>query len=299
LRVQDQADGGLPVGASRPSQVGLQDVELVEGGPDAERQEGPPPHWWIARKVAPDRVISVIDPDARHAHKTVHRRRDGFKAHLAIEPETGLVTACALTKASGAGSSDATVGVDLLTEEPEHLEVLGDSAYGSGEARATLAEAGHVAVIKPIPLRPAVEAGFTLDDFEIDHVSRAVTCPAGVTRTMTATGNVVFGVSCNSCPLKARCTSAKDGRTLHVTEHKALRRAARRQAETPEFQELYRQQRPIVERSIAWHVRGDRKVRYRGISKNDQWLHHRTAGLNLRRLLNLGLQQHDGTWALA
>lgn len=111
---------------------------------------------------------------------------------------------------------------------------------------ATLAEAGHGAVIKPIPLRPAVEAGFTLDDFEIDHASRAVTCPAGVTRTMTATGNVVFGVSCNSCPLKARCTSAKDGRTLHVTEPEALRRAARRQAETPEFQELYRQQRPMV-----------------------------------------------------
>ena len=55
----------------------------------------------------------------------------------------------------------------------------------------------------------------------------------------------------------------------------------------------------MVERSIAWLVRGNRKVRYRGISKNDQWLHHRTAGLNLRRLLNLGLHQHDGTWALA
>ena len=215
-----------------------QDVELVAGGPDIEGQEGPPPHWRIARKVAPDRVISVIDPDARHAHKTVHRRQDGFKAHLAIEPETGLVTACALTKASGAGSSDATVGVDLLTGEPEHLEVLGDSAYGSGEARATLAEAGHVAVIKPIPLRPAVEGGFTLDDFEIDHASRAVTCPAGVTQTMTATGNAVFGVSCNGCPLKARCTSAKNGRALHVTEHEALRRAARRQAQTPKFQEL-------------------------------------------------------------
>ena len=126
-----------------------------------------------------------------------------------------------------------------------------------------------------------------------------MTCPAGVTRTMTATGNVVFGVSCNSCPLKARCTSAKDGRTLHVTEHEALRRAARRQAETPEFQELYRQQRPMVERSIAWLARGgNRKVRYRGISKNDQWLHHRTAGLNLRRLLNLACTSttEPGPW---
>ena len=76
-------------------------------------------------------------------------------------------------------------------------------------------------------------------------------------------------------------------------------RAARRQAETPAFQQLYRQQRPMVERSIAWLVRGGgRKVRYRGITKNEQWLHHRTAALNLRRLLNLGLHQHEGTWAL-
>ena len=50
-------------------------------------------------------MISVVDPEARHAHKTVHRRQDGFKAHLAVEPDTGLVTACQLTKAAGAGSA--------------------------------------------------------------------------------------------------------------------------------------------------------------------------------------------------
>ena len=67
----------------------------------------------------------------------MHRRQDGFKAHVAVEPDTGLVTACRLSKASGADSSDATVGVDLLTDESEHVEVLGDSAFGSGTARAT------------------------------------------------------------------------------------------------------------------------------------------------------------------
>mgnify|MGYP001793210069 CR=1 FL=1 len=86
-----------PAGSVEADAVGLlaliagQDVELVEGS-DTDH-EGPPPHWRIAQKVASDRVISVIDPDARHAHKTVHRRQDGFKVHLAIEPETGLVTA--------------------------------------------------------------------------------------------------------------------------------------------------------------------------------------------------------------
>src|SRR3954463_13602709 len=49
----------------------------------------------VARRVAADRIISTVDPDARHAHKTVHRRTDGFKAHLIAEPDTGLITGCA------------------------------------------------------------------------------------------------------------------------------------------------------------------------------------------------------------
>ena len=59
------------------------------------------------RQVAPDRVISTVDPEARHAHKTVHRRQDGFKAHIAVEPDTGIITDCALTKASGPDNHEA------------------------------------------------------------------------------------------------------------------------------------------------------------------------------------------------
>jgi hypothetical protein len=70
-------------------------------------------------------------------------------------------------------------------------------------------------------------------------------------------------------------------------------------ATDPDFQAVYRRHRPMVERSIAWLTRGARRVPYRGVTKNDAWLHHRAAGLNLRRLLNLGLTVQDGTWAIA
>ena len=62
-------------------------------------------------------------------------------------------------------------------------------------------------------------------------------------------------------------------------------RAARAAARTPQWQDEYRQHRPMVERSIAWLTRSNRKVRYRGTTKNDHWLHHRAAALNLRRLI--------------
>jgi hypothetical protein len=270
-----------------------QDVEPVEGS------DGTDGRWRIARRVAPDRVISAVDPDARHAHKTVSRRQDGFKAHIAVEPDTGLVTDCALTKASGPGSGDAEVGVTLLAEEDSPVEVLADSAYGSGQARAELIDTGHTPVIKPIPLRAAVPGGYTLDEFTIDETAGTATCPNAITRPITARRTVTFGAACAGCPLRARCTTRKDGRSLVLHQHDALLRAARRQADTPEFQAVYRQHRPMVERSIAWLARGNRRLRYRGTAKNEHWLHHRVAGLNLRRLLALGLTRTSGTWTLA
>jgi IS5 family transposase len=270
-----------------------QDVEPVEGS------DGTDGRWRIAQRVAPDRVISTVDPDARHAHKTVHHRQDGFKAHVAIEPGTGIITDCALSKASGTGSGDAAAGIDLLAGEPEPVTVLADSAYGSGELRAELAARGHIDVVKSAPIRPAVAGGFTVDDFTVDHTTQTVTCPAGATRDITRAGNAIFKTACRSCALRARCTTSATGKTLHLREHDALQRAARASARNPDWQNEYRQHRPMVERSIAWLTRGNRKVRYRGVAKNDHWLHHRAAAINLRRLIIMGLEYTGTNWAIA
>lgn len=270
-----------------------QDVEPVEGS------DGTDGRWRIAQNVAPDRVISTVDPDARHAHKTVHRRQDGFKAHIAIEPDTGIITDCALTKASGSDNHEAVVGPALLHNEPIPVRVLGDTAYSSGATRTALAAAGHVAVIKPIPLRTPVPGGFTTDDFTVDFDHRTVTCPAGHTLPIPPSGGVGFKKHCRSCPLASRCTTATAGRKLTLSAYEPLQRHARTQARQPEWQAEYRRHRPMVERSIAWVTRHNRKVRYRGVAKNDHWLHHRSAALNLRRLLALGLTRTGTTWAIA
>ncbi len=270
-----------------------QDVEPGEGS------DGTDGRWRIAQNVAPDRVISTVDPEARHAHKTVHRRQDGFKAHIAIEPDTGIITDCALSKASGTGSGDAAVGIDLLAGEPEPVMVLADSAYGSGELRGELAAAGHADRVKPAPLRSAVPDGFTVDDFTVDATAGTATCPAGAARNITASGNAIFGMACRGCALRARCTTSVRGKTLHLRPHDALQRDARAAARNTDWQNDYRQHRPMVERSIAWLTRGNRKVRYRGVTKNDHWLHHRAAAMNLRRLITLGLDHTGTNWAIA
>lgn len=274
-----------------------QDVEPAE---DSDGTDG---RWRIARKVAKDRVISIVDPEARHAHKTVHRRQDGFKAHLAVEPDTGLVTACELTKAAGSDGMDGATGIRLLDADTtlagEPVAVLGDSAYATGDALAAITEAGHAPLVKPGPSRPAVPDGFILDDFTVDETAGTATCPNGVTRAITKSRSVTFGAACRGCPLRERCTAAKAGRMLQLTEHDALLRTHRQRAKDPAWQADYRQHRPMVERSIAWLVAGgNRKLRYRGTAKNNAWLQTRTAALNLRRLLNIGLDRQAGAWVL-
>jgi hypothetical protein len=250
----------------------------------------------VARKVAPDRVVSVVDPQARHMHKSVASSRDGYKAHLAVEPETGLITAAALTPANAA---DGPTGLRLLADEVPGLELLADSAYGGGQTRTELTRAGHTQTIKPIPLRPAVPGGFTKDDFTIDLQARTVTCPAGHRMAITPGGQARFRAHCTGCPLRARCTSAVDGRSIQVYLWAAELRAARRRAADPTFQASYRRWRPMVERSIAWLVAdGNRRVRYRGVTRNQHGLWMRVAAINLRRLLALGLTRTDTGWAL-
>jgi hypothetical protein len=354
--------------------VAGQDVEPAE---DSDGSDG---RWRIARKVAEDRVISTVDPQIRHTRKSKSAGKDGYRGHVAAEPETGLITDCEMTKASGQAGSDPVVGEQMISRDryhnndteaatrpqpagdepagPEHasqrpaghqaadqtnaaaepvvdsrsaatdedgnttgantepagnqrfdaagneqgqgLEVYGDSAYGTGEARAAYRAGGHDTMIKPKPLRPAVEGGFTLDDFDINEDTGTVTCPAGHTRQMTAKRTVTFGKVCTGCPLRARCTTAADGRSMTIHPHENLLRAARAQARTPQFKQAY-PTRSNVERIIAWTAtqNGRRiKLRYLGVAKNHAWLRTRSAAINLRTLIKHGLTHRDGAWAL-
>lgn len=80
---------GIDLTGEQAGTVGL--LGLV-AGPDVEPgdDEGT---WRIVNNVAPNRIISTVDPESRHMHKSTRTYRDGYKAHIAIEPETGVVTA--------------------------------------------------------------------------------------------------------------------------------------------------------------------------------------------------------------
>ena len=210
--------------------VAGQDVEPAD---DPTGRDG---RWRIAKGTATDRMVSTVDPHARHVHKTRSHKQDGYKAHLAIEPETGIYTAVAIRPGAGVEHHEANTALDLLEHEPPGLHLLGDTAYCTTALRAYAREHEHAQFLKPPPLQPAVAGGFTLADFRIETATGTVACPAGHTVTAGrrhADGQRVaaFTTRCVTCPLKERCTTAKNGRQVRIRPDHDDLETARHQAE--------------------------------------------------------------------
>ncbi len=183
--------------------VAGQDVEPAAGS------DGSDGRWRIAQRTVPDRMVSVVDPDARHIHKNRTRHQDGFKAHVSFEPETGLFTAVELTGGSGPGNHEAAVADRLLASEEGKLTVLGDTAYGTGELRQRLQAGGHAAVIKPPPLRQVIPgASPSMTSPSMTRPARPPARPGTPSPWAVPTPTAPARRSSRHCAAAARCVSA-------------------------------------------------------------------------------------------
>jgi hypothetical protein len=268
----------------------------LEAGPDGVLR--------IARKVAADRVISTVDPQARHGHKTNHRGFDGYKGHIAIDPDSEVITATAVTAGNvGDAQPVADLLQDLLdtphpSDDAGAPTAYGDSAYGAGEVLHRLDAAGIQARLKvQAPVAPGGQ--FTKDQFDVNLRTGTVTCPNQVTvpiRRITGharhAGKAEFGTACATCPLAARCTAAKAGRSITIGHHEARLATARHQQTDPAWKADYRATRPKVERKIAHLMRrrhGGRRARTRGQLRVGADFNLLAAAVNLARLATLGI----------
>jgi hypothetical protein len=293
--------------------VAGQDVEQGEDGV-----------FRIARRVAKDRIISTVDPQARHGHKSRHRTFDGYKTHLAADPDDELLTGVAVTAANtpDRDAVDELIAADDPTgdrDEPDQaeadqavpdganggLEIFGDSAYADAQTLERLGRAGHDVRAKVPPVRNR-GGRLSKDEFSIDLDRGEATCPAGNTTPITPTrrggGKASFGRFCGSCPLRPRCTTAKAGRSITIHRQETILQAARAAQKDPAWRQAYRATRPTAERKIAHFVRrgwGGRKARCRGKARILTDVLTRAAVLNLARLAVLGLHHTPAGWAVA
>jgi hypothetical protein len=271
----------------------------------------------IARRVAKDRIISTVDPDARHGHKTSARGFDGYKGHVAVDPDSELITAATVTAGNvGDGQAVDALLADELAEpdasDPpeegsparpgEPLSVYGDSAYGAGSVLDTLEHAGAEIMCKVQP--PNAPAGrYAKDAFGIDLTAGTVTCPAGQIAGLRPIKNghiAHFGHACQGCPLADRCTSSTDGRSIHVGVYEQQLTRARARQTDPAWKADYTATRPKVERKISHLMRrrhGGRRARVRGHTKVDADFTLLAAAVNLARLATLRVTHHTEGWA--
>lgn len=269
----------------------------------------------IVRGVAPDRVISTVDPEARHGHKTAARGFDGYKGHIAVDAESEIITATEVTPGNvGDASAAQTLLADVLTDAPAAApsetsaqgsspEVLGDASYGTADLVEKLESAGVVPNVKVQP--PSAREGmYSQDEFDIDPKSHTVCCPAGVRVALSVLkdGSSIahFGVACAQCPRLAQCTKSKSGRTIKVhAKHATLDRHRKHQRD-PEWKAHYRKVRPRVERKLAHMMRrkhGGRRARLRGTERVRHDFALLAAAINLARLAALGVRIERGASA--
>lgn len=273
-----------------------QDLELTDDG-----------CFRIARRVTPARVISTVDPETRHGHKTAARGFDGYKGHIAIDPDSESVTASAVTagnvadgvvakelleeilpaeksNASAAESAEGAADVasetraaDAIEAATPPIEVYGDASYGTADVLLHLEQTGAVANVK-VRAPSAPNGVFTKEAFRIDLEKETVTCPVGqlvqIRHSKEGSGLASFGIACKTCPLAPLW----------------LLRDARARQKSPAWRANYRATRPKVERKLGHLMRrrhGGRRARMRGTERVGQDFTMLCAAVNLHRMATL------------
>ena len=243
----------------------------------------------IVRGVAKDRVISTVDPEARHGHKTAARGFDGYKGHVAVDPESEIITATEVTAGNVAdGEAAESLLADVLSETPSETsseekrgevakaveespaqtaqeassaapcesayEVYGDASYGTAELVETIEGARAKANVK-VQAAVAPDGRFSKDAFVVDLDAQTVRCPAGaivaIRKAQDGGGLAAFGVRCATCPQRSMCTANKEGRTIRIHPKEATLQRKRAEQKSPEWKSDYRHTRPKVERKLA------------------------------------------------
>jgi hypothetical protein len=270
-------------------------------------EETPDGRFRIVAGTAPDRVISTVDPQARHGHKTAAHGFDGYKAHVAIDPDSEVICAAEVSPATSGDAAVAPTLLDDLTPAQDggpatRAVVYGDSAYGTGTNLAWLDRHGLTPMVKAqLPTAPG--GRFAKDQFRIDLQAGTVTCPARVTAPILPAsrggGRARFGAACSVCPLRSACTGSVRGRVVAIHPREAELAADRARQRDPAWLADYRATRPKVERKLAHLLRrrhGCRRARVRGLVRVTQDFKLLAAAVNLARFATLGLRHTSAGW---
>jgi hypothetical protein len=244
-----------------------------------------------------------VDPDARTGKKTSDKW-PGYKAHIIMEEETGIITGVETTPAN---ATDGSQLKPMLKEQAEvhsikPKEITADKAYDWGENLESLDANRTIANIS-ISKKPNQWNGpgyFSVDDFLYDYENIKLMCPAGYISTncyslipkyqQNKPGYAFqFKPSqCNVCTLKAKCVKNREGRRVYISYYEPFFRQARERLTTEAGKQACRN-RYKIEQKVADLTRycGLRRCRYRGLDRAKIHTLLSTTVCNLKRMVKL------------
>jgi len=255
-----------------------------------------------------DKIVSVVDPDARIAHKSPGNIKKGYKDHIIVDEDSEIILASVQTPFNTGDEKKLQELVEkveqVLEVKPE--EVTCDKVYGTIDNRAYLKDNQIISNISFYKESSREIKYYSLKDFNILEDLKSVTCPNGVTTEKyvmkySETNNKEFirfkfdKKICCQCPLKEQCLYRdKNGKLLRSSRvvdisprYDAVIHDMKRNA-TEEFIEA-RNKRYKVERRFATMVRnhGLRRCRYLGLKGAKIHITLANMACNIVRMVNL------------
>ncbi|ABR47693.1 transposase, IS4 family protein [Alkaliphilus metalliredigens QYMF] len=255
-----------------------------------------------------DKIVSVVDPDARVAHKSPGNIKRGYKDHIIVDEDSEIILASVQTPFN---TGDEKKLKELIEKVESNLEIKpdeisADKVYGTTDNRAYLKDNEITSNIAFYKESSRESNFFELKDFNISEDLKTVTCPKGVTtenfRVKHHKGhNKKFKEfqfnkeSCDKCPLRDQCLyKLKNGRVqsrgrkLDVPlRYDAILHDMKR-VKTEEFEKAS-SNRFKVERRFATMVRNHGLRRCRYVKLGGAKIHITMANIacNIIRMVNI------------
>lgn len=256
--------------------------EILTQNLDPDPPDGGPE---VGEGVAKDRRVSIRDKEMRHGRKSKSKSFTGFKSHLAVDLDDGLVLACAITPANIAESTALAPLAEDIGDEIDEWH------FDRGYVSSPVLDERDVPPEKVLckPWRGA-KGRLGKDAFRFNFGKKTVICPTGTVVPLRLGKTVTFPESaCGPCKRRKQCLGRDSGgpRTLSVAEDERRQVRFRKLVSTPDGRATLRE-RVGVEHRLAHHAQKQgRKARYLGVRDNVYDARRHAAVLNLETVQRL------------
>lgn len=265
-----------------------------------------------------DKIISVVDPEARVAYKSSKKTKTGYKNHIIVDEDSEIILGSVQTPFNVGDQKELLPLVEQV-EQNYHLkpkELSADKVYGTTKNRADLKDKDIISNIN-FYAETAVEADerFTTQDFLVSEDIRSMTCPNGIVTNRFRDVVVKSDEDsypyrdfkfdkrdCDNCPNRDKCLNKKNGK--FTERSKRIRISSRYDAiardkersQTAEFNDALNL-RFKIERRFATQVNhhGARRTRYIGLAKTKIQINLVNTVTNLIRAIHIIESLNAGT----